>query len=145
MCGKYDFLNNGARQRAEKIVREAEKSLAVRVDVSSSASASTIAEKCSKAVFDAFKQKRNKSLKAAMFVMEITVLNGDPVENIGKFSTKAHEIVAKLEKMGLPHPCCTRINHRKSDITAIEIKASWLEVDPASTYTDEHWWKLYRR
>lgn len=136
---------DAARDRAAKLVRKVEKSLAVRVDVSSSASASTIAEKCSKAVFDAFKQKRNKSLKPAMFVMEITVLNGDPVENIGKFSTKAHEIVAKLEKMGLPHPCCTRINHRKCEEIAIAISASWLEVDPASTYTDEHWWKLYRR
>lgn len=136
---------DAARDRAAKLVRKAEKSLAVRVDVSSSASASTIAEKCSKAVFDAFKQKRNKSLKPAMFVMEITVLNGDPVEDMGKFSTKAHEIVAKLEKMGLPHPCCTRINHRKCDEIAIAISASWLEVDPASTYTDEHWWKLYRR
>ena len=145
MCGKYSFLNDGARQRAEKIVREAERRLAVRVDVSSSTSASTIAEKCSKAVFDAFKQKRNKSLKPAMFVMEITVLNGDPVDDMGKFSTKAHENVAKLEKIRLPHPCCTRINHRKCEVIAIAISASWLEVDPASTYTDEHWWKLYRR
>lgn len=135
---------DAARDRAAKLVRKAEKSLAVRVDVSSSASASTIAEKCSKAVFDAFKQKRNKSLKAAMFVMEITVLNGDPVEDMGKFSTKAHEIVAKLEKIGLPHPCCTRINHRKCDEIAIAISASWLEVDPSSTFTDTDWWKLYR-
>ena len=135
---------DAARDRAAKLVRKAEKSLAVRVDVSSSASASTIAEKCSKAVFDAFKQKRNKSLKPAMFVMEITVLNGDPVEDMGKFSTKAHEIVAKLEKMGLPHHCCTRINHRKCDEIAIAISASWLEVDPSSTFTDTDWWKLYR-
>ena len=41
---------DAARDRAAKLVRKAEKSLAVRVDVSSSASASTIAEKCSKAV-----------------------------------------------------------------------------------------------
>lgn len=145
MCGKYSFLDDCARQRAEKIVREAEKSLSVLVNVSSTSNASKIAEKCTAEVLKAFTAVRNPKLKPAMFVMEMTTLNSDPVEDMGKFSPKAHEVVAHMEKKGLPHPCCTRINHRKSDITAIEIKASWLEVDPSSTFTDTDWWKLYRR
>ena len=135
---------DAARDRAAKLVRKAEKSLAVRVDVSSSAKGSTIAEKCTAEVLKAFTAVADKSLKPAMFVMEITALNDSPVEDMGKFSPKVHEVVAMLQKRGMPRPCCTRINHRQCDVTAIEITASWLEVDPSSTFTDTDWWKLYR-